>query len=192
MIPSSMKFSMEGATPTFEDNDGQTITAGGHVRLRIKGIRSELNQMFAIGSIREDYLGYELAPLSEQVVMPVTDRCIFSVLCSTSRCSDITDTTNPNFFGSLQLHGGSTATVFSCSCYSGVPQIWTSARRWRHGAREKAKREKQPHQGEESYVYVFHVIKQDTQSEQQLFVQSSRSPLHLTNPDLPSTSPIDQ
>jgi hypothetical protein len=64
MIPSSMKFSMEGATPTFEDNDGQTITAGGHVRLRIKGIRSELNQMFAIGSIREDYLGYELAPLS--------------------------------------------------------------------------------------------------------------------------------
>jgi DNA-directed RNA polymerase II subunit RPB7 len=106
MIPSSMKFSMEGATPSFEDNDGQVITAGGHVRLRIKGIRSELNQMFAIGSIREDYLGYELAPLSEQAT-PITDRDGFLVLFSTSRCPDIADTKNL-----LQLHGGSTATFF--------------------------------------------------------------------------------
>jgi hypothetical protein len=100
MIPSSMKFSMEGATPSFEDNDGQVIAAGGHVRLRIKGIRSELNQMFAIGSIREDYLGYELAPLSEYI-MPITDRLFFTVLFSTSRCYDIADTKNL-----LQLHGG--------------------------------------------------------------------------------------
>lgn len=136
-----MKFSMEGATPTFEDNDGQTITAGGHVRLRIKGIRSELNQMFAIGSIREDYLGYELAPLSEQVIAPITDRMVVSVLCSTSRCSDITDTTKPNFFGPCSFTVAARRLFFSCSCYSGVPQIWTSARRWRHGARERAKRE---------------------------------------------------
>lgn len=57
MIPSSLKFSMEGATPSFADNEGQTVEAGSQVRLRIKGIRSELNQMYAIGSIREDYLG---------------------------------------------------------------------------------------------------------------------------------------
>jgi len=57
MIPSSLKFSMEGAAPSFEDSEGQTIAAGVQIRLRIKGIRSELNQMFAIGSIREDYLG---------------------------------------------------------------------------------------------------------------------------------------
>jgi DNA-directed RNA polymerase II subunit RPB7 len=138
MIPSSMKFSMEGATPSFEDNDGQVITAGGHVRLRIKGIRSELNQMFAIGSIREDYLGYELAPLSERVT-PITDSDGCLVLFSTSRCSDIADTKNL-----LQLHGGQHGDfpLFLVLVTASVPQIWTSARRWRHGAREKAKREK--------------------------------------------------
>ena len=147
MIPSSMKFSMEGATPSFEDNDGQVIAAGGHVRLRIKGIRSELNQMFAIGSIREDYLGYELAPLSDHI-MPITDRLFFfTVLFSTSRCYDIADTKNL-----LQLHGGKHVDFFFLVLVTAsVPQIWTSARRWRHGAREK-RREKNPHQGEESYV----------------------------------------
>lgn len=58
MIPSSLKYSVEGATPSFADNEGQIVEAGSQVRLRIKGIRSELNQMYAIGSIREDYLGY--------------------------------------------------------------------------------------------------------------------------------------
>lgn len=61
MIPSQLKFSMEGATPSFADNEGQIVEAGSQVRLRIKGIRSELNQMYAIGSIREDYLGYDEA-----------------------------------------------------------------------------------------------------------------------------------
>lgn len=67
MIPSQLKFSMEGATPSFADNEGQIVEAGSQVRLRIKGIRSELNQMYAIGSIREDYLGYEEITLPEQV-----------------------------------------------------------------------------------------------------------------------------
>lgn len=67
MIPSQLKFSMEGATPSFADNEGQIVEAGSQVRLRIKGIRSELNQMYAIGSIREDYLGYEKIALPEQV-----------------------------------------------------------------------------------------------------------------------------
>lgn len=60
MIPSEMKYTVEGSTPAFVDNDGQTIEAKSQVRVRIKGIRSELGQMFAIGSIREDYLGYVL------------------------------------------------------------------------------------------------------------------------------------
>ena len=176
MIPSSMKFSMEGATPTFEDNDGQTITAGGHVRLRIKGIRSELNQMFAIGSIREDYLGYELAPLSEQVT-PITDRDGPLVLFSTSRCSDNCGTAKPTSL-SLQLHGGSTATFFTLVLVTTAVYHKSGLQRGvgEHGG-ERKRREKQPHQGKESYVYVFHVIKQDTQSEQKLFVRSS-SPSH--------------
>jgi hypothetical protein len=79
MIPSQLKFSMEGATPSFADNEGQTVEAGSQVRLRIKGIRSELNQMYAIGSIREDYLGYEVT-CHEQIAL-VTDRRLVR-LCS--------------------------------------------------------------------------------------------------------------
>lgn len=82
MIPSSLKFSMEGATPSFADNEGQTVEAGSQVRLRIKGIRSELNQMYAIGSIREDYLGYEEATRHDQIALDTDRRLVLS--CSSS------------------------------------------------------------------------------------------------------------
>ena len=52
------KYTVEGATPSFTDGVDQTVERGSQVRLRIKGIRGEMGQMFAIGSIREDYLGY--------------------------------------------------------------------------------------------------------------------------------------
>lgn len=58
MIPTSMKYNAEGSAPSFSDTEGMTVERGSQVRLRIKGIRGELGQMFAIGSIREDYLGY--------------------------------------------------------------------------------------------------------------------------------------
>lgn len=57
MIPPSMKFNAEGSTPSFSESDGMIVEKGSQVRLRIKGIRGELGAMFAIGSIREDYLG---------------------------------------------------------------------------------------------------------------------------------------
>ena len=78
MIPSSLKFSMEGATPSFADNEGQTVEAGSQVRLRIKGIRSELNQMYAIGSIREDYLGYEEITRQDQITLNTDSRLVLS------------------------------------------------------------------------------------------------------------------
>ncbi|KAF2214874.1 DNA-directed RNA polymerase subunit [Cercospora zeina] len=57
MIPPALKYSVEGSTPSFTDNSEQTIERGAQVRLRIKGIRGEMGSMYAIGSIREDYLG---------------------------------------------------------------------------------------------------------------------------------------
>ncbi|KAF2769504.1 hypothetical protein EJ03DRAFT_351242 [Teratosphaeria nubilosa] len=57
MIPPQLKYTVEGSTPSFTDNSEQTVERGSQVRLRIKGIRGEMGQMFAIGSIREDYLG---------------------------------------------------------------------------------------------------------------------------------------
>lgn len=82
MIPSQLKFSMEGATPSFADNEGQIVEAGSQVRLRIKGIRSELNQMYAIGSIREDYLGYERA------LFEATVSCLRANRSAVLLCSD--------------------------------------------------------------------------------------------------------
>ncbi|KAK5117579.1 hypothetical protein LTR62_005001 [Meristemomyces frigidus] len=57
LIPKQLKYTVEGATPSFTDNIDQTIEHGSQVRLRIKGMRSEMNEMFAVGSIKEDYLG---------------------------------------------------------------------------------------------------------------------------------------
>ncbi|KAK3623620.1 DNA-directed RNA polymerase II subunit [Elasticomyces elasticus] len=57
MIPTELKYTVEGSTPSFTDNIDQTIERGSQVRLRIKGIRGEMGQMYAIGSIREDFLG---------------------------------------------------------------------------------------------------------------------------------------
>ncbi|KAK3675492.1 DNA-directed RNA polymerase II subunit [Recurvomyces mirabilis] len=58
MIPAQLKYTVEGSTPSFTDNVDQTIERGTQVRLRIKGMRSEMGQMYAIGSIKEDYLGF--------------------------------------------------------------------------------------------------------------------------------------
>lgn len=57
MIPQNLKYSLEGSTAAFTDNSDQTVEKGTQVRLRIKGIRGEIGAMFAIGSIKEDYLG---------------------------------------------------------------------------------------------------------------------------------------
>lgn len=57
MIPPQLTYNVEGSTPAFTDNSEQLIEKGAQVRLRIKGIRGEIGAMFAIGSIREDYLG---------------------------------------------------------------------------------------------------------------------------------------
>jgi DNA-directed RNA polymerase II subunit RPB7 len=57
MIPGGLKYTVEGSTPSFTDNSDQTIERGTQERLRIKGIRGEMGSMYAIGSIREDYLG---------------------------------------------------------------------------------------------------------------------------------------
>ena len=64
MIPHSMKYNAEGSAPNFSEPEGMMVERGSQVRLRIKGIRGELGQMFAIGSIREDYLGYALSLFS--------------------------------------------------------------------------------------------------------------------------------
>lgn len=73
MIPSTLKYTVEGATPSFTDGVDQTVERGSQVRLRIKGIRGEMGQMFAIGSIREDYLGYAFSPSCRILAVVLTN-----------------------------------------------------------------------------------------------------------------------
>lgn len=57
MIPSDIKFDGNATPPQFTDNGDQVIERGTHVRVKIKGIRGEVDQMYAIATIKEDYLG---------------------------------------------------------------------------------------------------------------------------------------
>jgi hypothetical protein len=104
------------------------------IRLRIKGIRSELNQMFAIGSIREDYLGYE--PALTEHVASITDTRLLVFLCRISfrHCA-------PQPFLVLLIDKSRTTILLLKPCYKRCTTIWTSARRWRLRARE-SEREK--------------------------------------------------
>ena len=148
MIPSSLKFSMEGATPSFADNEGQTVEAGSQVRLRIKGIRSELNQMYAIGSIREDYLGYEEATRHEQVALDTDRRLVPS-------CSSRFHATTTSITVFLKLSIGRAALfMFVTAVYHNLDFS---------EALEKLVRVEK-NKGEDKYVYVF-MPNQDTQSE---------------------------
>lgn len=72
MIPSQLKYTVDGSTPSFTDNAEQTVERNSQVRLRIKGIRGEMSEMFAIGSIREDYLGYGLTCYSHLLLLTST------------------------------------------------------------------------------------------------------------------------
>ena len=147
MIPSSLKFSMEGATPSFADNEGQTVEAGSQVRLRIKGIRSELNQMYAIGSIREDYLGYEEITRQDQITLNTDSRLVLS-------CSSEFRTTASIVSLMLSIGRAGSFFIFVTAVYHNLDFS---------EALEKLVRVEK-NKGEDKYVYVF-MPNQDTQSE---------------------------
>lgn len=85
-----MKYNAEGSTPNFSESDGMVIERMSQVRLRIKGIRGELGQMFAIGSIREDYLGYVCHQGSSAVpprLTPMPEHCCSNRSITQNACS---------------------------------------------------------------------------------------------------------
>ncbi|KAF2750597.1 DNA-directed RNA polymerase II 19 kDa polypeptide [Sporormia fimetaria CBS 119925] len=57
MIPSSITFDPNATPQHWTDNGDQTIEKGTNVRIKIKGLRHEVDQMFAICTMKEDYLG---------------------------------------------------------------------------------------------------------------------------------------
>lgn len=59
-MPKTCKYDANATPPQFTDHEGLTIESGSHVRVKIAGIRNEVGEIRAIGSINEDYLGYDL------------------------------------------------------------------------------------------------------------------------------------
>lgn len=56
LIPSDMKFNSSANPPAYVSPD-ENIEKGSRVRLKIVGTRTDVNEIYAIGSIKEDYLG---------------------------------------------------------------------------------------------------------------------------------------
>ena len=77
MMPPGYKYSVEGSTPSYTGPEGVVIERDTEVRVRIKGLRGEIGNMFAIGSIKEDYLGcVEDIVIWNQRARPLTSRCV--------------------------------------------------------------------------------------------------------------------
>jgi biotin synthase-like enzyme len=53
MMPSAIKFDANAAPPQWTNGSDQTIEKGTQVRLKIKGLRGEISQIFAIATIKE-------------------------------------------------------------------------------------------------------------------------------------------
>ncbi|KAG9507124.1 hypothetical protein J7337_000673 [Fusarium musae] len=58
LIPSDVKYDPNATPPQFTNNEDTSIEPQTHVRVKIIGTRTEVGEMWAIGSIKEDYLGY--------------------------------------------------------------------------------------------------------------------------------------
>lgn len=53
MIPSDIKFEGNAAPPQWTDGTDQVIEKGTNIRIKIKGIRSEVDKMYAVGTMKE-------------------------------------------------------------------------------------------------------------------------------------------
>lgn len=58
LIPSEIKWDPNATPPQYTDNGDQVIEKGTHLRIKLIGTRSDVGSMFAIGSVKEDFLGF--------------------------------------------------------------------------------------------------------------------------------------
>jgi len=57
MIPPEIKWDPDATPPQYTDNGDQVIEKGTSLRIKLIGMRTDVGQMWAIGSIKEDFLG---------------------------------------------------------------------------------------------------------------------------------------
>jgi len=59
-MPEEIKYDANATPPQFTNNADMVIEPGTQVRVKIIGTRTEVGEMWAIGSIHGDFLGYAL------------------------------------------------------------------------------------------------------------------------------------
>lgn len=64
LIPDEIKYDASATPPQFTNNADIVIEQGTHVRVKIIGLRTEVGEMWAIGTINGDFLGYVFFELS--------------------------------------------------------------------------------------------------------------------------------
>lgn len=57
MVPGDVRWDPNATPPQYTNNTDTVIEKGSQLRIKIMGTRSDVGSMFAIGSIKEDYLG---------------------------------------------------------------------------------------------------------------------------------------
>jgi len=57
-IPSDIKWNPNATPPHWTNNEDTVIENGTHVRIKIISCRYEVSEMWAVGTIKEDYLGF--------------------------------------------------------------------------------------------------------------------------------------
>ncbi|KAH8885162.1 hypothetical protein GQ53DRAFT_751455 [Thozetella sp. PMI_491] len=57
LMPDEIKYDANASPPQFTNNTDITIEPGTHVRVKIMGTRTEIGEIWAIGSINGDFLG---------------------------------------------------------------------------------------------------------------------------------------
>jgi len=60
LMPDEIQYDASATPPQFTNNADIVIEQGTHVRVKIIGLRTEVGEMWAIGSINGDFLGYGL------------------------------------------------------------------------------------------------------------------------------------
>ena len=53
MIPAEIKFDANATPPQWTDDGEQIIERGTNIRIKIKGLRSEVDKMYAVGTMKE-------------------------------------------------------------------------------------------------------------------------------------------
>jgi DNA-directed RNA polymerase II subunit RPB7 len=76
LIPDDIRFDQNATPPQWTDSEDQIIQVGSHVRVKIIGSRAEVGSIYAIASIKEDYLGFVLAQDNLQVKTLIRNSCL--------------------------------------------------------------------------------------------------------------------